>query len=89
MPAPKNLFLESKDKCRAHLAIVKSDAFEEAVVFALADYAADNPTREQLTGANAFLDRFIHLAEKDEERKNIYAAPRLIPPEQLGQKTEE
>jgi len=83
MPAPKNLFLESKDKCRLHLALVKSDAFEEACVYAMADYAADAPTSEQLTGAQRFLHRFLHLAEPDEERANPFAAPRLIPPELL------
>lgn len=83
MPAPKNLFLESKDKCRSHLALVKSDAFEEAVIYAMADYACDSPTSEQLTGVNRFLDRFIHLAEKDEERTSPFAAPRLVPPELL------
>lgn len=83
MPQPKNLFLASKDKCRLHLALVKSDAFEEAVIYAMADYACDNPSAEQLTGVNRFLDRFVHLAEKDEERESPFAAPRLIPPELL------
>jgi hypothetical protein len=83
MPAPKNLFLQSKDKCRLHLALVKSDAFDEACVYAMADYAADTPTDEQMRGAQRFLDRFIHLAEPEEERPNPFASPRLTPPEQL------
>lgn len=83
MPTPKNIFLESKERCAKHNAFVKSDAFEEACVYAMADYAADNPTAEHLTGANRFLDRLIHLAEKEEERSSPFAAPRLIPPEQL------
>ena len=83
MPIPKDLFLESEDRRKAHFAIVKSEAFEEAVVFAMADYASDNPTAEQLTGVNRFLDRFIHLAEKEEERVSPFAAPRLTPPELL------
>lgn len=83
MPAPKNLFLANHDKCRLHLALVKSDAFEEACVYAMADYAADNPSAEHLTGANRFLDRFLHLAEPDNERESPFAAPRLIPPELL------
>lgn len=88
MPAPKNLFLASKDRARKHLAMVKSDEFEEAVIYAMADVACFNPTAEQLKGINHFLDRFVHLAEPDEERENVYAAPRLVPPELLGQEKE-
>lgn len=83
MPQPKNLFLESEDRCKAHSAIVKSDAYEVALIYALADVAAVNPTAEQMKGINYFIDVFTHLAEKDEERQDTFAAPRLIPPEQL------
>jgi len=83
MPASKTLFLENDELRKAHIAIVNSDAFEVGVVYALADYAADNPTAEQLAGVGRFLDRFRNLANKDEERENTFAAPRLIPPELL------
>lgn len=83
MPQPKNLFLESKDRCKVHDAIVKSDAYETAIVYAMADVAAANPTAEQMKGINYFIDVFTHLAEKDTEREDTFAAPRLIPPEQL------
>lgn len=83
MPQPKNLFLESEDRCKAHNSIVKSDAYEEALVYALADVASVNPTNEQMKGINYFVDVFTHLAQKDEEREDAIAMPRLIPPEQL------
>lgn len=83
MPAPKNLFRESEDRCKVHSAIVKASAFEEAVTYALADVAAVNPTAEQMKGINYFIDVFTHLAERDDERQDAFAAPRLIPPEQL------
>ena len=83
MPAPKAVFLQSQDKRKAHTELVNPDAFEQGVIFALADYSADCPSSEQLLGVSRFLDRFIHLAEKDEERTDTYSAPRLIPPEML------
>lgn len=83
MPAPKNLFLEDKERCQAHTALVHSDAFEIGLTYALADYACDSPTQEQLQGVQRFLDRFKNLAQKDEERTSPFAAPRLTPPEQL------
>lgn len=83
MPDPKNQFLEDKDWCKAHFAIVKSEAFERAVTYALADLACDSPTKEELNGANKFIYRLTHLADAEEERPNPFGAPRLIPPEQL------
>jgi hypothetical protein len=83
MPQPKKLFLESKDRCRVHSDIVNSDAFEESLVFALAEVSAINPSAEQMRGINYFIDVFTHLSEKDEEREDTFAAPRLIAPEQL------
>lgn len=89
MPAHKQLFQEDKERRKAHTALVNSDAFELGVTFALADYAADCPTKEQLEGVRRFLDRFIRLADKEEEAPNPFGAPRLIPPEQLGKEPEE
>lgn len=87
MPAHKQLFMESKERCKAHTALVNSDAFEIAVTHALADYAADCPTQERLIGVHQFLDRFTHLAEIESDRTNTIAAPKLVPWEKLGPET--
>lgn len=83
MANPKLKFLEDKEKRKAHTALINSAAFEEGVIYAMADYASDCPSAEQLIGANRFLSRFIHLAESEEEPENTLSAPKLTPPEKL------
>ena len=47
IPAPDRLV-------KASLAILKSDSFEQLMVYAKAEFASHNPTNEQMTGANTF-----------------------------------
>lgn len=83
MPAPKQLFRQSKDRCKVLAAITQSDAFEEAVVYAMAEFAATHPSDERLRGVHHFLDILTHLHTEDEERESPFAIPRLTPPEEL------
>lgn len=52
--APKDQFLRQTELVKASLAILKSDSFEQLMVYAKAEFASHNPTNEQMTGANTF-----------------------------------
>lgn len=83
MLTPKELFLQDERKCKALTALLKSDLFEEALVYTLADVASSNPTAEQMRGINYFVDRLVNFPDKEKETENTIAAPRLTPPELL------
>lgn len=63
MAAPKELFLRNKELVKEALAILKSDAFAQILVFAKAEFASRNPTNEQMTGGNVFESTLINLVE--------------------------
>jgi len=83
MQSPRQLFLENKDFCKAHSAMVKSDAFEVGVIYALAGLSKYNPSAEMLRGANMFIEEFVGLAEPIPEENADWASPKLVPPEKL------
>jgi hypothetical protein len=66
---PKTTILNDPDRVREHRGIVDSKQFSESATITLAELARMNLSAEQMAGANLFLDTFLSLAEKEQERK--------------------
>lgn len=64
--APKTQFLRQRDLVKASLAILKSDAFEQLMVYAKAEFASRNPNNEQMTGANEFERTLLNMVNSGE-----------------------
>lgn len=83
MKSPKEQFLDDATRVKAHRAMVQSDTFEDAVNMTRAQISTFNPSNLEMKGINFFIDQFVNLSVKDEERDNTIAAPRLIPWEEF------
>lgn len=81
--SPKGLFLGNAEAAKAHQAIVDSPFFKLGLSLALAQYAQGNPTAESLRGANAFMEIFLNLAEKEGEATAQFPHKSLQQPEEM------
>ena len=61
MASSKELFLKSESTVKKCIEIVKSTEFEALVAFARAEFSQRNPTSEQSTGANNFINILFSL----------------------------
>lgn len=67
MQTSKDLFHRSKTDVKAALGITKSDIFFKMIAYSRAMFSQQNPTYEQATGANNFINILFNLPEEDTE----------------------
>lgn len=66
MSAAKTLFLRDPNLVKAALAITKGDDFAKILVFARAEFSSNNPTYEQIVGANRFINTLMNLPDSED-----------------------
>ena len=69
--------------------ISRSDITHTALTYALAEYASQKPSSEQMKGALDFIDIILHLAEPKGEARGAFPDKRLTPPIEVMPRREE
>lgn len=65
---PRKLFTDQTEIAKEFGLMAHSTALHSAVTHAMFQYASFNPTQEQLSGVNTFLQIFLNLAEPEAEQ---------------------
>jgi hypothetical protein len=80
---PKSQFLVNEVAVKVHRDTVTKGSFQHALSVALAEFSRRSPSREELIGANAFIDMFLNLGEKEDETGATFPTHRLKLPEEI------
>lgn len=73
----KAAVLGSPDFSKEHRKLVDNPQFSVSVIYTMAELARMNLSAEQLRGANAFVDTFTLLAEKERSVKTNFPVQKL------------
>jgi hypothetical protein len=77
--SPKENFLQLEEIAKGWRNVVRSSLTTTALTYALAEFATDNPSSEQLAGTQNFIKVLLNLAEPKSPPRSPFPDKRLSP----------
>lgn len=77
--SPKENFLQLEESAKGWRNVVRNNLTTTALTYALAEFATDNPSSEQLAGAQNFIKVLLNLAEPKSAPRGPFPDKRLSP----------